>query len=390
MTMRTLWLLAVAALVACASAHAQQPVKIGYVATLSGPGAQLGKDVLDAMRLAVRQRGGKLGGVAVEFVVYDDQLKPDIGVTGVSQLMTRDNAKIIVGTIFSNVLMAIARPVVENNGILISPNAGPSPLAGKDCHPNIFSVAFQNEEIYEPVGKYMTEKGIKRVSVLAPNYQAGRDAISGFKRTFKGEIVQEIYTGITQLDFASELTQLRAAKPDAVFVFYPGGLAINFVKQFSDAGLKRLIPLYSGFALVDATVRPAQGDAALGIETAGNWSPDLPVEANRAFVIDYRKAYSREPSDYAAFGYDTALLLDSALSAVRGDISDIAKLRAALRKADFRSVRGNFKFGSNQFPVQDWYMREVVKGPSGEATLALRSKVFSAKGDDAARLCTMP
>jgi branched-chain amino acid transport system substrate-binding protein len=286
-------------------------------------------------------------------------------------------------------MMAIAKPVVENGGILISPNAGPSPLAGKECHQNIFAVAFQNDEIYEPVGKYMSEKGIKRVAVLAPNYQAGRDAIAGFKRTFKGEIVQEQYTGISQLDFGAELTQLRTANPDAVFVFYPGGLAVNFVKQFADAGLKGKLPLYSGFALVDSTVRKAQGDAALGIETAGNWSPDLPVEANRAFVAAYRSAYGREPSDYAAFGYDTALLLDSALAAVKGDISDTAKLRAALRKADFKSVRGNFKFGNNQFPVQDWYMREVVKGRSGENTLALRTKVFTGKGDAAAKLCAM-
>jgi branched-chain amino acid transport system substrate-binding protein len=378
------------ALALCASAHAQQqPVKIGYIGTLSGPAAALGKDVLDALKLAAQQRGGRLGGVQVEFIPYDDQLKPDVGVQGVGQLMGRDNVRIIVGTIFSNVLMAIAKPVIEKNGILISPNAGPSPLAGKDCHPNIFAVGFQNEEIYEPVGKYMSERGIKRVSVLAPNYQAGKDAVSGFKRTFKGEIVQELYTGIQQLDFGAELTQLRTAKPDAVFVFYPGGLAINFVKQFADAGLKGSLPLYSGFALVDATVRKAQGDAALGIETAGNWSPDLPVEANKSFVAAYRAAYGREPSDYAAFGYDTGLLLDSALAAVKGDVSDPVKLRAALRKADFKSVRGNFKFGNNQFPVQDWYMREVVKSASGETALALRSKVYTAKGDNSAQLCTM-
>lgn len=370
-------------------AMAQQPVRIGFIATMSGPQGALGKDILDAMKLAVQERGGKLGPSQVEFLVYDDQLKPDVGVTGAQRLMMHDGARIIVGTTFSNVLMAVAGAVFEKGGVLISPNAGPSPLAGKQCNPDFFAVAFQNEEIYEPVGKYMSDRGIRRVSVLAPNYQAGKDAVAGFKRTFKGEIVQEIYTGISQLDFQTELTQVKHVNPDAVFVFYPGGLAINFVKQYTNAGLKKNIPLYSGFALVDATVLKAQGDAALGIETAGNWSPDLPSEANRAFVAAYRKAYGRDPSDYAAFGYDTALLIDSALKATGGDVNDRAKLRAALRAANFASVRGNFRFGSNQFPVQDWYMREVVKGPAGENTLALRSKVFSAKGDDAAKHCGM-
>lgn len=363
-------------------------VKIGFIATLSGPAGAVGVDSLDGFRLAVALRGGTLGEARVEVVVADDQLKPDVGVELVKRLIQRDRVDIVIGTTFSNVLLAIAGPALKAGKFLISPNAGPSPLAREGCDPNFFAVAFQNDQIYEPVGEFLTRRGVKRVSAMAPNYQAGKDAIAGFKRTFSGEIVQEIYTPINQLDFAAELAQVRGANPQAVFVFYPGGHAINFVKQYAQLGLKGTIPLYSGFALVDATVRGAQGAAALGLLTSGNWAPDLDIPANKIFVESFVQAYSRAPSEFAMYGYDTALLLDSAIRKVKGDLHDKDGFRAALRAADFASARGAFRFNNNHFPIQDWYIREVVARDGG-TTLAVRERIYTARADELGKACAM-
>jgi branched-chain amino acid transport system substrate-binding protein len=381
------WVAAIAAL-AAGSAQAQTPVKIGFLGTMSGPSAALGVDGLDGFKLAIALRDGKLGGMPVDIVVADDQLKPDVGAELAKRMVQRDKVDVLVGTTFSNVLMAVAGPVTRAGTFLVSPNAGPSPLAGAECHENFFAVAFQNDQIYEPMGAYLNKKGVKRVAALAPNYQAGKDAIAGFKRTFSGDIVQEIYTPIGQLDFAAELAQVRSANPEAVFVFYPGGLAVNFVKQYAQAGMKSTIPLYSGFALVDSTVRGAQGEAALGILTSGNWAPDLDIASNKTFVAAFSKAYGRAPSEYAMFAYDSALLLDSAIRAVKGNLRDKNAFRGALRAARFESARGTFRFNNNHFPVQDWLIREVVPAGAG-TTLAARETVFKARADELGKACKM-
>jgi branched-chain amino acid transport system substrate-binding protein len=243
---------------------AAQTVKIGYMATLSGQAAQLGIDSVDGFKLALQKLNGKLGGVAVELVVVDDQLKPEIGIEQAKRLVEKEQTPIIVGTTFSNILMAVVQPITRAQVFLISPNAGPSPLAGAQCNPNFFAVAFQNDQIYEPIGAFLRKKGTKRMVALAPNYQAGKDAIAGFTHTFKGELLDEIYTPLAQLDFSAELARIASLKPDAVFAFYPGGLAVAFVKQYDQAGLTKTIPLYGGFPLVDETVRKAQGKASVG------------------------------------------------------------------------------------------------------------------------------
>ncbi|MGP0093038.1 MAG: ABC transporter substrate-binding protein [Xanthobacteraceae bacterium] len=364
-----------------------QSLKIGYIATMTGPAAQLGIDSVDGFKLGLQKLSGKLGDAAVELVIADDQLKPEIAVEQAKRIMEKDGAGIIVGTTFSNVLMAIVQPVTRAEVFLLSPNAGPSILSGKQCNPYFFAVAFQNDQIYEPMGAYLQKKGIKRVVALAPNYQAGKDAIAGFKTTFKGEILDEIYTPLAQLDFLPELARIANLKPDATFAFYPGGLAVSFVKQYDQAGLDRTA-LYGGFPLVDETVRGAQGKSAVGIVTSGNWALDLPFPANKAFAEDFKRAYGRDPSEFAAYGYDTAMLLDSAIRTVKGDLTNKDAFRASLRQAKFASVRGSFRFNNNQFPIQDWYIRTVVA--EGSATrIVTGEKIFDQVEDRFAKDCAM-
>ena len=298
----------------------------------------------------------------------DDELKPELGVGLAKRAVDREKAPIVVGTTFSNVLMAVVEPVTKANAILISQNAGPSPLAGARCDQNFFSVAFLNDQIYEPVGAYLQKKGAKKAVVLAPNYQAGRDAIAGLNKPSKEQILDELYTPLAQLDFSAEVTQIASLKPEVVFAFYPGGLAVSFVKQYAQAGLSKSIPLYGGFPLADETVRKAQGNASLGVITSGNWSIDLKNSANVEFIETFKKAYGRNPSEYAAYGYDVARLIKSALAKVNGDTANRDALRAAVRAADFKSVRGDFRFNTNNFPVTDWHVQEVVQDGAGLGT----------------------
>lgn len=348
-------------LLAAMSAVAADKVKVGFIATMSGPGASLGMDILDGFKLGVAHCDGKLGGLPVDLLVGDDQFKPEVGVQVATRMIEKDKVDFVTGIVFSNVMMAIAKPVTDAGIFLISANAGPSPLAGKGCLPNLFTVSWQNDQTHEAMGKYLQDQGIKRLYLMAPNYQAGKDGLEGVKRYFKGEIVAEVYTEVNQPDYAAELAQLRSANPEAVFVFYPGGMGVNFVKQYAQAGLKEKIPLFTTAFTIDQGVLPAMGDTALGILNASFWSPDLDNAVNKKFVADFQAANGRLPSLFSAQGYDAALLMDSAVRAVGGDLSDKDKLRAAFRKADFKSVRGPFKFNHNQFPIQDFYIRQVVR-----------------------------
>lgn len=371
------------------SAQAADQVKIGYIATMSGPGASLGTDILDGFKLGIKNCGDKLGGLPVELVVGDDQLKPDIGVQVATRMIEKDKVDIVTGIVFSNVMMAVAKPITDAGIFLISANAGPSPLAGKGCLPNFFAVSWQNDQTHEAMGKYLQDKGVKSLYLMAPNYQAGKDALVGVKRFYKGQIVGEVYTEINQPDYAAELTQLRAAKPEALFVFYPGGMGINFVKQYAQSGLKEVVPLYTTAFTLDQSVLQAMGDAALGLLNSSFWSPDLANPVNEKFVKDFAAAYNRLPSLFAAQGYDAALLIDSAIRAVGGDLSNKDKLREAFKKADFQSVRGNFKFNNNHFPIQDFYIREVFKNDSGVLTNRIVGVAFKDHPDAYHSECEM-
>ena len=351
-----------------AVAHAQAPIRIGFMAELSGPQGALGQDQYDAFMMVVSANGGKLGGVPVEILKEDSQLKPEVAVQIVDKLIERDKVPIITGLTFSNVLMAVFKKVVDKEVFLIGSNAGPSPIAGAQCSPYFFSTSWQNDQQAEVVGKYASDKGFKRIVAMAPNYQAGKDFVAGFKRHYKTPLANEIYTSLTQQDYSAELAQVQAANPDAVFVFYPGGLGVNFVKQYAQAGLKGKYPLLN-ISTTDGINLPAQGDAALGAVLGTAWGPDFRNPQNVKFVADFEAKFKRIPSQYAAQAYDSALLLDSAIAKVKGNVIDKKAFMAALKAADFKSIRGDFKFNVNGYPIQDLHVFEVVKDDKGRNTL---------------------
>jgi len=357
--------------------QAMEPVKIGMITTLSTKAGYLGEEIRDGFQLAIDQEDGKLGGIPVELLVDDDGRKPEKAKQIADRFIQRDKVKILTGIVFSNVAIAVVPKVVQQDVIYISANAGPSLLAGKGCHPNYFNVAYQNDNLDEVVGKYVTEAGFKNVYLLAPNYPAGKDHLAGFKRYYKGAIAGEVYTKLGQSDYAAEIAALRAAKPDAVFFFLPGGMGINFIKQYAQAGLNQTIPVFGPAFSFDERLLQAVKDAALGVKNGSQWTHDLDNPANRQFVAAYRKAYGRTPTLYASQGYDAARLLGSALKQVGGDVSQMDALRQAIRKADFESVRGKFSFSANQHPVQDLYIREVVKDADGTYTNKTIKAVFT-------------
>jgi branched-chain amino acid transport system substrate-binding protein len=382
------FLIAAALALGLMPAQAQDKLKIGVITTLSGPPAVLGGQLRNGFQLAVKTLGGKLGGREAEIIVSDDELKPDVAVAKVKAFVERDKVDFVVGPIFSNMLLAIMKPVTDSGTILVSPNAGTSNFAGKECNANFFVTSYQNDQVHEVLGKYAQDSGIKRVFIMAPNYQAGKDSLTGFKHDFKGEIVDEVYVPLGQLDYQAELTKIAAAKPDAIFVFLPGGMGVNFVKQFRQAGLADTVKFLSAFT-VDESTLPAQQDAALGFFGGANWAPNLDNPQNKAFVAAYEKEYNAVPATYAFQAYDAAVLIDSAVTAVKGNLADKDALRAALKKADFKSLRGGFKFNNNHYPIQDFYLVKVAKRADGKYETEIAQKVFSNYGDSYAKDCPM-
>jgi branched-chain amino acid transport system substrate-binding protein len=364
-------------------------VKIGMITTLSGGGSGLGIDIRDGFELALKQGGGKLGGVDVEVITQDDARKPETAKQIADRMVKSDKVDIMTGIVWSNLAMAVVPGVTKGGTFYISPNAGPSALAGKMCNENYFNVAWQNDNLHEAMGQHVTDKGFKNVYIMAPNYPAGKDALAGFKRFYKGNVAGEVYTKLGQKDYAAEISALRAAKPDAVFFFLPGGMGINFLKQYAQAGLKDSIPLFGPAFSFDETILKPVGGAALGVFNSSQWNADIDNAANRAFVADFVAEYGRRPSLYASQGYDAARLIGSALKAVGGDMSDKSAFRAALTKAEFESVRGNFRFGSNHHPIQNIYVRQVYQNDKGELTNKIVGKVFTDHQDAYAKDCRM-
>lgn len=351
MTLKSL--MAAVCLSALATAGAAEGLKVGMITTLSGGGAGLGIDVRDGFMLAIEQSGRD----DVEVIIEDDQQKPEIAVQLADKLIQAENVDVMTGIIWSNLALAVAPAATAQGKFYLSPNAGPSALAGKGCHPNYFNVSWQNDAFNEAAAVWANDNGIENVFLMAPNYPAGQDMIAGFKRFFKGEIAAEVYTKLGQTDYAAEIAQMRASDADTIYFFLPGGMGISFMKQFAGSGVKKNVmgPTFS----FDQGILGAIGDAALGVKNTAHWSKDLDVPGNAEFVEAFQEAYDRLPSLYAAQGYDTALLLLSAME--KADVSDADAFRAALKEADFQSVRGDFAFGANQHPIQNIYMREVVK-----------------------------
>ena len=381
-------LIAAIAALGAGQVHAQE-LRIGMITTLSGPGSGLGIDIRDGFLLAVDQLGGRLGGLPTEVFEGDDQRKPDVAVQLAERMVERDEVQIVTGIVWSNLALAIMPTLARNEVFFVSPNAGPSALAGAQCNPYFFNVAWQNDNNHEAMGQFVQNQGYANAFILAPNYPAGQDALAGFKRYFQGEIVGELYTQLGQLDYAAEIAQIRAAAPEAVFFFLPGGMGINFLKQYDQAGLKAQIPLFGPAFSFSQDILAAAGDAALGVYNTAQWSPDLDIPANRRFVDAFEAAHGRIPSLYASQGYDAALLIDAAVRAVAGDLSDRQAFAAALLAAEFESVRGPFRFNTNHFPIQDFHVREVVRNADGVLTNRLVDRIFTAHGDAYAADCPM-
>jgi branched-chain amino acid transport system substrate-binding protein len=378
-----------AALSFAASAQAANKVKVGFVSTLSGPSAALGVDIRDAFQLAIKLNGGKLGGLPAEVLIADDQFKPDVGRQAAEKMVKLDKVDFLTGFVFSNIMLASVPVAFENKTIYISPNAAPSPLAGKQCNPYFFVASWPNDAYHEAAGQHATVKGYKSVYLMAPNYQAGKDSLAGFKRFYKGNIANEVYTQLGQLDYSAELAQVRAAKPDAMYIFLPGGMGINFIKQFVGAGLSRDIQLITpGFSSDQDIIRPV-GEAMLGTFDAAHWALDLDNPANKKFVAAFEKEYNRLPTLYASQGYDAALLIDAAVRDVKGKVEDVEAVRKALRAAKFQSVRGPFKFNRNQYPIQNYYLRVVAKDAQGRLVNKTMGTIFKDRGDAYVDECPM-
>jgi branched-chain amino acid transport system substrate-binding protein len=364
------WLAGAAVLALATPVSAADSIKIGFVSTFSGPTAVIGNDMRNSFELALDHMGRKMNGLPVEVIYEDDQQKPDVGKQKTEKLVQSDHVDFIAGYIWSNVLLASLKTAVDSQTFLISANAGPSQLAGELCSPYVFSTSWQNDQTPEAMGLYMNQKGVKSVFLIGPNYAAGKDMLAGVKSTFKGQVLGEEYTvWPSQLDFSAELSKAKASKAESIFVFYPGAAGVQFLNQYVQAGLKDQMPLYTAFT-IDELSLPLQKENALGIPGAQEWVNDLPNEQNKTFVADYRKKYpGLRPTYYGAQAYDAAQLINSAVVAVKGDTSKKDAMKAEMEKADFKSLRGPFKYGNNHIPIQSYYLQDVVRDPDGALSL---------------------
>lgn len=372
-----------------AEAQAAKKIKIGFVTTLSGPNAAYGQDMKNSVELALEHMGRKMGGIPVEVVYEDDEQKPEVGKQKTEKLLQRDKVDFVAGYIWSNVLLASYKPVVDSKTFLISANAGPSPLAGEQCNPYFFAASWANEQNPMGVGELLNQKGVKKLYIVAPNYAAGQDMANGVKATFKGQVVgQDMTKWPDQLDFSAEISKIRAAKPDAVYVFYPSRWGVQFYTQYSQSGLKKEIPLYSVFT-IDAVTLKLQKDVALDTYFGLFWAPDLPYATNQKFVGDFKKKHKDTPTFYGAQSYDAMNLIASAVAATKGNIKDKAAVRKALEAAKFDSVRGPFKFNKNHFPIHAIYQQEVYKVSNTEYDIRTISKIIDNLEDPNASKCKM-
>jgi branched-chain amino acid transport system substrate-binding protein len=388
-TMRSLVAaVATAAFAFSAPVSAQQKVRIGFISTFSGPQGVMGQFMKESVELAIDHLGGKVGGLPVEMFYGDDQLKPDVGVQVAEEMLKKNQVDFVSGIIWSNVMMAVVPVVTGSNKIMVGTNAGASPLAGKDCNRLYFSTSWNNDQTPEAMGKFLQDSGVNDLYVMAPNYQAGKDMVAGLKRYYKGRIVEEIYTKLGQQDYQAEISQLRSKNPKAVFAFYPGGMGIQFLRQYDQAGLRGKLPLYTVYTVDEISI-PAVKDAAVGIKETRYWSPDLKNKANQKFVADYKKKYGKLPVFYGAQSYDGIMLIDSAIKAVKGNLKDVDGMVKAMEKANFQSLRGPFTYNVNHHPIQNFYLLDTVKLPSGDIEMRIQKTIFEKHKDSYFQDCKM-
>jgi len=385
---KSLLVIMAAALAFSVPASAQQKVRIGFISTFSGPQGVMGQYMKESVELAIEHLGGKVGGLPVEVFYGDDQLKPDVGVQVAEEMLKKNQVDFVAGIIWSNVMMAVV-PVVNGAGkIMVGTNAGASPLAGKDCSKLYFSTSWNNDQTPEAMGKFLTDTGVNDLYVMAPNYQAGKDMVAGLKRYYKGRIVEEVYTKLGQQDYQAEISQLQAKNPKAVFAFYPGGMGIQFIKQYDQAGLRGKLPLYTVYTVDEISI-PAVKDAAVGIYETRYWSPDLKNPANQKFVADYKKKYGKLPVFYGAQSYDGIMLIDSAIKAVKGNLANVDGMVKEMEKADFKSLRGPFTYNVNHHPIQNFYLLKTEKLSNGDIEMRIQKTIFEKHKDSYYQDCHM-
>lgn len=371
------------------AAHAADRVRIGFLSTMTGPSGFFGNDARDGFNLAVKLNGGRLGGLPADVIVADDQVNPEVGRQAAERLIKQERVDFLAGNIFANVLLATMPLAQSNERFVVTTIPGPSDLAGEKCNPWFFTAGYQNDTPHEAAGKYLQDKGFKNVVTLVPNFVSGRDAVAGMKRFYKGTVANEVYIKVNQLDFAAEIGQIRAANPDALFVFLPGAMGVNFIKQFQGSGMLGKVPIVGfGFNFEDDIIN-ATGDATVGAFNTLQWSRDLDNPANKRFVAEFEKEYKRPPTAYAALGFDSAQMIDAAVRDVKGNIEDKNATRRALRAANFQSVRGAFKVNTNHMPIQNFYLRQVVK-EGNRVQNKVVGTVFTNHVDSFVGQCKMP
>jgi len=370
-------------------------VKIGFVTTLTTPAAVIGEDMKDAVNLALEHIGGKMGNLDVDLIMEDDGFKPDIGKQKTDKLVKQDDVDFVAGFIWSHVLLASMKSVLDSGKFLVSANAGPSKIAGKLCHQNFFSTSWQNDQTPMAMGEHLSKEGVKSLYVMAPNYAAGKDMVAGVEKTFTGEIVGKDFTkwgADAQLDFSAELAKAKSSGAEGIFVFYPGKAGGAFIKQYQQSGLQDVLPLYTVFT-VDAIALPKlQGGNLAGVMGSKNtqfWSPDLDVAANKKFVGDFLAKHDRYPSFYAAQAYDSIMLINSAVEATGGNLEDKDAVRAAMKAANYDSIRGKYTYGNNHMPIQNFYLREVVEDDAGRWTTKIVDTVYTNHQDPYAADCAL-
>ena len=366
----------------------QQKLKIGFISTFSGPQGVMGEFMKEAVEVALDHVGRKVGGLETEVIYGDDQFKPDVGLQVAEEMLKKHQVDFVSGIIWSNVMMAVVPVVTGANKIMVGSNAGASPLAGSQCNELYFSTSWNNDQTPEAMGKFLQDTGVNDIYVLAPNYQAGKDMVAGLKRYYKGRIVEEIYTKLGQQDYQAEITQLRSKNPKAVFAFYPGGMGIQFLRQYDQAGLRGKLPLYTVYTVDEISI-PAVKDAAVGIYETRYWSPDLKNAPNQKFVNDYKKKYGKLPVFYGAQSYDSIMLIDSAVKATKGNLKDTKALVQAMRKADFPSLRGPFQYNVNHHPIQNFYLLKAEKVKSGDIEMHIQKTIFEKHKDAYHQDCKM-
>jgi branched-chain amino acid transport system substrate-binding protein len=370
------------------TASAADRIKIGFVSTLSGPNGAIGIEIRDGFNLALQHLGNKFGGLPGEVIIGDDKFTPEVGKQLADKMLRLDRVNFLTGIVYSPILLAVAPQAITAEVPYISANAGPSQYAGKGCNPYFFNATWQTDVPHEAMGKYLTDKKVSNVLLIAPNFPGGRDAVAGFKRYYKGTIAKEMYTTLGQLDYGVEISQIRAAQPSAVYFFLPSGMGINFIKQYNQAGLSN-IPLYTQAFSADEDTFRGVGGAVIGVINSAHWAPDLDNAQNKKFVAEFQKVYGKVPTVYAAQGYDVAMLIDSAVQAVNGKVEDKAALLKAIHAANFKSVRGPFKFNKNNSPIENFYVRQVVKNGKGEPSNELIGTVLTDHSDAYAHECEM-